>query len=286
MNDRSRMSCQANSQDSPNVISLRESEDGRMPCGSPDGPMLDPHGRDHVLASLSARQAKGKDLLTSGIYGLLGITSSASVDLALSLANKLKARFDTDGSILFKMTWKDLATPSGRSVCLLRASGRRTSDKEYGSWPTPQTIDGHGQGRAGRLKKDGNRDPSALGSYRMDLKDMVLLASWPTPTSTKLTPQSRDNAVLARECLLASWPTLAARDYKDRSEQNVPINALLGRTTWLCTYLAPTENTGQLNPRLSGWLMGYPIAWDLCAMRIPEKRSSTRSSKKAKPDSE
>ena len=104
-----------------------------MPCGSLVGPITDLYGQGHALANLSARQARGKGLLTSGIYGLIGITSSGSASLQSSLESRLKARFDMDGSILFKMTWKDSVTPSGHRVCLLRASGRRTSDNDFGS---------------------------------------------------------------------------------------------------------------------------------------------------------
>lgn len=256
MNDQSKMSCQATSRDSSNATSSQVSGAGRRPCASPDGPMLDPHGQDHALANLSARQAREKGLLTSGIYGLLGITSSGSASLQSSLESRLKARFDMDGSILFKMTWKDSVTPSGHRVCLLRASGRRTSDNDFGSWPTVSASD--------------------TRSYSKKAVEDWLAGK----------TQNQHNLDLNLASELASWPTPAARDWKDGKQQNVPINALLGRTAWACSFLAPTANTGQLNPRLSGWLMGYPIAWDLCAMRIPEKRSSTRSSKKAKPDSE
>lgn len=287
-----------------------------MPCGSLVGPITDLYGQDHAPANLSARQAREKGLLTSGIYGLLGITSSGSASLQSSLESRLKARFDMDGSILFKMTWKDLATPSGRSVCLLRASGRRTSDKEYGSWPTPRAN----ENVQTNLEEIAQTGSSWQGQGRgATVATMAKLSSWPTPRANDsekrgavandprnglvskaaltgwLSPRARvggsrfergDIRNLEDQVKLATWPTPAARDYKDGSEQNVPINALLGRTAWLCSFLAPTANTGQLNPRLSGWLMGYPIAWDLCAMRIPERHSSTRSSKKEKRPSE
>src|SRR5574341_2257412 len=43
------------------------------------------------------------------------------------LANKLRAKTDLLGSTLFKLTWKQRVTPSGRSIPALRASGHRTS---------------------------------------------------------------------------------------------------------------------------------------------------------------
>lgn len=81
-------------------------------------------------------------------------------------------------------------TPMQRSIYALRASVRRISDKDSGSWPsgwaTPQAFDAtnNGLGRAPRLKKDGKRDPNNPGSYRGELKDWAVLAAWPTPTTT------------------------------------------------------------------------------------------------------
>jgi DNA (cytosine-5)-methyltransferase 1 len=83
-----------------------------------------------------AQPAKVRALLTSGISGLSGSTSSASADLTLSLVSKLKQRLTTDGSTLFKLTWREKVTPAGRLVYRLAASGRRTSDNDFGSWPT------------------------------------------------------------------------------------------------------------------------------------------------------
>jgi hypothetical protein len=50
--------------------------------------------------------------------------------------------------------------------------------------PTPQAIDGSGEGREPRLKKDCNRDPNRPGSWRADLKDAIALL--PTPTGQEV----------------------------------------------------------------------------------------------------
>ena len=42
---------------------------------------------------------------------------------------------------------------------------------------------------------------------------------------------------------------------------------------------AQTASGGQLNPAHSRWLMGYPVAWDVCAvMGMPSSRKSRQSS--------
>jgi hypothetical protein len=131
--------------DTPSVTSSQESASGRTPCDRQDGPTTDPSGRAVVRANLSARQAKERDLLTSGTCGRRGFTSSNSADLASSLASRLRARTDSLGSSLFTLTWKERATPSGLLISALRASGRRTSGNDCTSplmnWCTPGARD-------------------------------------------------------------------------------------------------------------------------------------------------
>lgn len=173
--------------DTASATSSLESASGRMPCVEVDGRIIDPYGQDHVLASLSAAQAKEKGLMTSGTFGRTGFISSGSAALRSFLVNRLRVKTGFLGSTLFTLTWKERVTPSGLLISALRASGRRTSVNDCilsGSWPTPQAIDSNGKGRAGRLKKDGPRDPNSLGNYRMDLKDTVLLSSWRTPSAS------------------------------------------------------------------------------------------------------
>jgi hypothetical protein len=64
----------------------------------------------------------------------------------------------------------------------------------------------------------------------------------------------------------SGWATPTARDHKDgASDGTAPIQALLGRQVWLTTGSpAETASTGQLNPELSRWLMGYPTVWGSC----------------------
>lgn len=62
--------------------------------------------------------------------------------------------------------------------------------------PTPQAIDGLGNGRPMRLKKDCRRDPSRPGSWRGDLKDhIVSLGLLPTPRAN----DSEKRGVVAKD---------------------------------------------------------------------------------------
>ena len=116
-----------------NATSSPASASGPMHSENQDGPTTAPSGPDHALASLSAAQASEKGLLTSGTYGHTGSTSSRSAALATSLENRLRAKTDGLGSTLYKLTWKHWDLPSGRQICALRASVRRTSGKDSGS---------------------------------------------------------------------------------------------------------------------------------------------------------
>ena len=284
--------------DTHNAISSPVSESGLTHYASPDGQMTGPSGPAPVPANLSARQAKAAGFLTSGTYGLLGSGSSGNAVPPRFLESRLRARTDLAGSTLYRLTWKDRATPSGRLIPALRATARRTSGKGSDSQPTildlPQV--GYNTPRA----TDGqNGGPNQAGGA---LSADAALAGWPTTTTT--------------------------RDWKDggNPDVNVPLNALLGRTVWLAGWATPTTATnletpeaaekeflretngggglseltvqchlagparltasgemltgssagmsggGQLRPAHSRWLMGLPRAWDACAPIFKPKR--------------
>src|SRR5690606_5431413 len=144
MKGASRMYVQTSLWDTPNITSSQGSAAGRMPSGSPDGPTTGPYGPDPALASLTPRQALEKGMTTRGPYGGRGDGSSTSVGLQLSLASRLRALMDVDGSPEYELTWKQWDMSSGPPICRLRASARRTSGNGYGGWRTPSGSDGEG----------------------------------------------------------------------------------------------------------------------------------------------
>ncbi len=146
--------------DSISAISSPGSADGLLPCVAQDGQTVARHGQHHAPASLSARQAKDLDLLTSGTYGPPHIGLSASAALSWSLASNLAALTQTTGSTLCKLTWKPWAMPSGRLRFRLRASARRTRETVLIGWPTPIASNGRG---AGNFNRQGGGKPSDSG---------------------------------------------------------------------------------------------------------------------------
>ena len=276
----------------PSAISLRASGHGHTPCAAQDGRMTAPSGQDPVPASLSARQAKEKGLLTSGTCGPRSSISSASAGLSQSLASRLRAVTALHGSTLYRLTWKERVTPAGRWMPALRASARRISDNGSTGWPTPT---GNSYTGAGSRNREGG----------LNLQTAVELSGWPTPRSAE-TGHSTGNPSRAFDrksrledmVFLAGWATPSARDWKDtpgmatkrpdgrnRTDQ-LPRQAATAypcRLTvsgeMLTGSCAGMESGGQLNPGLSRWLMGLPPEWDDCgAMVTPSSRRRQKPS--------
>ena len=136
----------------------------------------------------------------------------------------MKARLTTDGLTLFKLTWREKATPAGRLVYRLAASGRRTSDKDSGSWPTPQAMDTMTPRDPATFDKWNNeRDGRKNRKFVSNLPQAVLqhMGSWPTPIVGDTTggPRPPDDTRgpapgLQAAAHLTSWPTTSTRDYK------------------------------------------------------------------------
>jgi hypothetical protein len=213
------MSAQPTSRAMRNAISSPVSDSGPAPCVLPDGLTAARSGRHPARASLSARQAKAMGLLTSGTCGRPSTGSSASIALASSLANRLRARAASSGSTLYRLTWKQAATPAGRLFFRLAASVLRTSDNGCGGWPTPVAIDAtsNNESRESRLRRG--------SSGSVNLPTAAALAGWPTPKaedaeSTGFSAKrleagkTPDNLHSATKLLVAGWASPKESDHR------------------------------------------------------------------------
>lgn len=222
-------------------------------AGWPDGRMTEKYGREVAHASLSARQAKALGLMTSGTFGPHSTGLLSNADLSLLLANRLQARTDCIGSILYRLTWKERITPLGRSIPALRASVLRTSANVCIGWVTPSARD---------WKDTGEIRPRADGTEQLDqLPRQAFLVGWPTPrvggnSSPGDAKRAGDKkARLEADVHLTGWPTpkasTAGPDYAiyDRMGTGSPSPATVATFAGWPTPTAIDANRGSLPPR-------------------------------------
>ena len=227
MNDQLSMFPLMNSEASPSATSSQGSGSGPTPCDPQAGPMTVLFGQEAARASLSAAQVAEAGLMMSGTSGRTGITSSASASLQSSLESKLRQRTASVGSTLYQLTWKPRATPSGRQICALRASARRTSasasSSERSGWPTPIVNDVTGSTHCYGKNKE----------ILLKLPGAAKQTGWATPTTRdhkdtgnletsmhRQTGQLRDDTV-PRQAWMAGWPTPQMRDFRSGGEDRV-----------------------------------------------------------------
>ncbi len=234
---------------------LRVSADGRLLLRWPSGRVTPPCGPAHVRVNLSARQARGKVLLTSGTYGPLGTGSSSSAALQRSLESRLRAATDLAGLTLYRLTWKVRATPSGRQIFALRGSARPISETGYGSWPTPSVRDYKDTGDLGksRYRRDGRERQDTIPR-------VAWMVGWATPTASD-----------ARRGVNPPRP----QDTGIPLTQQVGMLVALGAN--VTGSLSRMEKSGRLNPDHSRWLMGYPEVWQRCACAVTATQSFRKS---------
>jgi hypothetical protein len=217
-------------------------EDGHSLSGLPVGTTTDLSGQDHAPVSHSPKRASNRRRQTNDISGLKCSGLFESVSLTQSLANRLRARFDTVGSMEYVQTWKERVTPLGRSYSEHTARGVLISDKDFTGWPTPQATEAPNNSENRGMDYGGLRsrltpqnvpdlvgwispktptggasasEPRANGGQYHKLEDQVALTGWPTPTSMSFdqSHQPGNNRYMNAVTELAGWVSPTAQDH-------------------------------------------------------------------------
>lgn len=183
--------------------------------------------------------------MTKDTCGPSGTGSSRSAALASFLESRLRQKMASNGSILYRLTWKERVTPSGRAICALRASAR-SSAKQNSVEALSEKLE------------SGNQ-----------LKSIPVEKQYGGSLPITLAALSRDNPTSGSGFSLSGWPTTTTRDWKDggNPDVNVPANALLGRVVWLAGWPTPQTSDGSgggqakraLNPDRSNDLNDFAL---------------------------
>lgn len=271
------------------AISSPESAGGVTRCDSQAGQTMKPCGPDLVLANLSARQALERGLMTKDTYGHTSDGSLTNADLSPSLASRLRAVTDVNGSPEYVLTWTYWDMPQGPPIYALLASGRRTSGNGFFGWPTPDCPNG-GRSVSHVDTWRGNTPYNKAGKkIQTDLQFAARLAGYPTPRAEDAESSGKRHSRGASDTL-----TAVTRDIAGYPTPTSPVNTdghQAGNNRYVTKMMreaigqmpsgseASTEKRGALNPALSRWLQGYPAEWDSCGA------TAMQSSRKSQPNS-
>ena len=275
----------------------------------PDGPTTNQSGPEAAPASRSASQAGEPVQMTLGTFGPTCEDSSPSAGqksssgsrspvppLSERLGERLMQRLARFGSMEYSLTWKRRVTPQGRVFYQQRASGRRTSGKGCGGWPTARAEDSESTG-AHRGSPDTLTSAAQVSGWptprlpgggmtsadHSDLPGVAALTGWPPPNSANADRggfateeglrermESGHQKNLQEVVGIAGWCTPNAMDGGQTSRGGDRIGEALLAGQAQATGATPgspaqTGPRGVLNPQFPLWLMGYPEAWATCA---------------------
>ena len=193
MNDRSETSSPLTSPATGSVTSSLESASGLAPCEMPVGQTTPTCGPEVVPVDRGRRRGRSAASTTSSTSGQTGTDSSMPVDPLSSLESRLRAKTASLGSTLFSLTWKERHTPSGRSICALRGSARRTFGSGSTSWPSPVREDAKSSARHGYMI-EGNPGTTLLDAARLTAEHPL---PYPTPQAHDALPPKTSEQIEA-----------------------------------------------------------------------------------------
>lgn len=290
------------SPDTGNATSSPASPAGPLQLDLLGGPTTASCGPAAPRASRSQSRARGKPRMTIGTCGPTSFASSVPDGPLSSWESRLRRRLARTGSTECLLTWKQKATPAGRSLSQLVPSTRPIDGIDSGLWPTPMAHEARlgYQRRRGDTKGSQESLTTVVVNVSAPLDDPRIAGLWPTPTASLADTGVRSTEGAIREAArnhgpdlaavsqaaVALYPTPRASANENRTTK-IPPSQLDGRHGLYLSSVAigmepagssaTTENSGALNPAFVCWLMGFRPEWDACAP------TATPSSRKSRP---
>lgn len=161
----------------------------------------------------------------SDTSGPTSFGSSKSAALQSSLASRLRERLDSLGSTLYRLTWRERVTPSGRRILARVGSALRTSDSDSTSWPTT----------AARDWKSSAASLETLLRNSRPLNEIARLTNWPTPNAAGAERGGQAKRVGGRRSNLidtaqiTSWATPVAQPDNKSVKAHLAMKQRMGR---------------------------------------------------------
>lgn len=253
----------------PRRTSLPVSEDGRKHCASRVTPPRRISGQDPRPASRGVSAVKNSASKIPATLPPSSLISSVSAALAGSLANRLAARFVSDGSSLYRTRCTHMDISQHSQCFRLVASARPIDAKEFTlaltTWLTPTVtmIGGRSEEAAERRRQlDGRAKTWHPGS----LWEQATLTIWATPAARDGKGGYKGGRVRNGKISKDTLDVVA--------QLSTPIRFVASGGV-LTGFYVETVASGQLNPALSRWLMGFPQIWDLAALRAHRRKALT-----------
>jgi len=234
-----------------------------------------PRGRSYYQLVASAHRTSGKE---SGL-SLSGWVTPTQRDWKDTAGMATEAQ-NPDGSKRSRIDQlprqAQLASFAGINSTSICSENMVAQIVKVAGWPTPIVND-----MLGSTHCYSGKNPDGSHKIAWKLPGAAKQAGWPTPQAIDASGKGRDGRLKKDGNRNPNLPGSYRRDLKDQAMTAQPMR-LTASGEILTGSSAEMESGGQLNPRFSGFLMGYPTSWCVAAI-LAQRAIPSRKTKRREP---